>query len=297
MSLRAQLLLPVLAATVSMAAVQLIVQGAIGRAYVHAMVADGWGAAHLSAWVLQGLAVALTLGVGCAVGTIIDRVASQTERALTQATQAQAVAEADRTALLAALGHDFRTPLHGVMGSLELLDDDLSPEDRQALMDAATESSLRLASLIEDLLDGTPSGEGPSVTPANPSSTTTIVDPRHAALWVTVEGSPVGALLAPFDLPLTPCTGLIAAQATLQEHAFELVIAEVAGRDLDGVGALRDIADERGRLTAFVAIARPQDRDAALAAGWDDVLVHGERLPADVVACLERWNPGQALAS
>ena len=61
-----------------------------------------------------------------------------------------------RTALLAAVSHDLRTPLTGIRSAAETLrahDDELSSEDRAALLEALVGSTVRLTALVSDLLD------------------------------------------------------------------------------------------------------------------------------------------------
>ena len=61
-----------------------------------------------------------------------------------------------RTALLAAVSHDLRTPLTGIRSAAETLrahDDQLTPEDRTALHDAIVQSTARLTTMVSDLLD------------------------------------------------------------------------------------------------------------------------------------------------
>jgi two-component system sensor histidine kinase KdpD len=61
-----------------------------------------------------------------------------------------------RTALLAAVSHDLRTPLTGIRSAAETLrahDDALSSEDRAALLGALVGSTVRLTALVSDLLD------------------------------------------------------------------------------------------------------------------------------------------------
>jgi two-component system sensor histidine kinase KdpD len=61
-----------------------------------------------------------------------------------------------RTALLAAVSHDLRTPLAGIRSAAETLrthDDLLSPGDRAALLDAVVQATARLTSMVSDLLD------------------------------------------------------------------------------------------------------------------------------------------------
>jgi two-component system sensor histidine kinase KdpD len=61
-----------------------------------------------------------------------------------------------RTALLAAVSHDLRTPLAGIRSAAETLrahDDLLAPEDRTALLEAIVHSTARLTTMVSDLLD------------------------------------------------------------------------------------------------------------------------------------------------
>ena len=74
------------------------------------------------------------------------------------AAEAAPIAEANkmRTALLAAVGHDLRTPLaaaKAAVSSMLSLDVQLSDSDRHELLSAADESLDRLAALVENLLD------------------------------------------------------------------------------------------------------------------------------------------------
>ncbi|MET7331123.1 DUF4118 domain-containing protein [Nonomuraea sp. NPDC005650] len=85
-------------------------------------------------------------------------VALRQERLEAEAEQAKPLAEADkmRTALLAAVSHDLRTPLAAAKASVESLrspDIDWSPQDRDELLDTAHESLARLDRLVENLLD------------------------------------------------------------------------------------------------------------------------------------------------
>ena len=61
-----------------------------------------------------------------------------------------------RTALLAAVGHDLRTPLAGVKAAVTSLrqdDVDWSPVEREALLETIEQSTDRLQGLVENLLD------------------------------------------------------------------------------------------------------------------------------------------------
>ncbi|WP_394768129.1 ATP-binding protein [Lacisediminihabitans sp.] len=95
---------------------------------------------------------------------ILDAFVSQIEAALVQnelrtaARGIRPLEEADRlrTALLAAVGHDLRTPLSSAtaaVSSLRSTDVDWSDRDRDELLATAEESLHRLADLVNDLLD------------------------------------------------------------------------------------------------------------------------------------------------
>jgi K+-sensing histidine kinase KdpD len=77
-----------------------------------------------------------------------------------QADEARRLAELDRTraALLAAVGHDLRTPLAGVkagVSSLRQSDVEWTPEERAELLATVEESADRLDELVTNLLDAT----------------------------------------------------------------------------------------------------------------------------------------------
>jgi two-component system sensor histidine kinase KdpD len=84
---------------------------------------------------------------------VLDR-----DRLATRAADAVRLRESDavRTALLAAVSHDLRTPLAGIKASISTLRDpeiELAQEDLRALLDNAADSADRLDALLENLLD------------------------------------------------------------------------------------------------------------------------------------------------
>ncbi|MBR7826023.1 sensor histidine kinase KdpD [Actinospica sp. MGRD01-02] len=84
--------------------------------------------------------------------------AMERRRLAREAASAQSLAAADkmRTALLAAVSHDLRTPLAAAKASISTLRDpelEVSPGDRAELLEAAEESLDRLTRLVENLLD------------------------------------------------------------------------------------------------------------------------------------------------
>jgi K+-sensing histidine kinase KdpD len=81
----------------------------------------------------------------------------QAERLAAQAAHARELAEVDRlrAALLAAVGHDLRTPLAGIKAGASSLRDpdlDLDPTQQRELLDTIEESADRMTDLVENLL-------------------------------------------------------------------------------------------------------------------------------------------------
>jgi two-component system sensor histidine kinase KdpD len=81
----------------------------------------------------------------------------QAERLAAQAARARELAEIDkvRSALLAAVGHDLRTPLAGIKASVSSLRDpdiDLPPPAQTELLETIEVSADRMADLVENLL-------------------------------------------------------------------------------------------------------------------------------------------------
>jgi len=104
-----------------------------------------WGGALLPVGLLEAYAAQ--------AAAALDR-----ERLRGQAAQAEALAEGNRmrTALLAAVSHDLRTPLASVkagVSSLRQTDVQLSPADRAELLATVEEAADRLDGLIGNLLD------------------------------------------------------------------------------------------------------------------------------------------------
>jgi len=92
-------------------------------------------------------------GVAAQVAAALDR-----DRLRTQAAQAEALAEGNRmrTALLAAVSHDLRTPLASIKASVSTLrqtDVEWTEADEQALLATIEQSADRLDALIGNLLD------------------------------------------------------------------------------------------------------------------------------------------------
>jgi two-component system sensor histidine kinase KdpD len=107
------------------------------------------------------LALVLFVAVAVTVSSVVHLAARRSALAsglAAEAARAQGLAEANRirTALLAAVGHDLRTPLASVKASVSTLrqtDVTWSPEDQMELLATIEEGADRLNALISNLLD------------------------------------------------------------------------------------------------------------------------------------------------
>lgn len=140
---------------------------------------------------------------------LLDGFAAQAAAALdrdrlrTQAAQAEALAEGNRmrTALLAAVSHDLRTPLASIKASISTLRQtgvELAAEDEAALLATTEESADRLNDLIGNLLDMSRLAAGslePFLRPASIDEVAPLA--RHDA-----ESSENVRLVVPDELPL-----------------------------------------------------------------------------------------------
>jgi len=107
------------------------------------------------------LALVLFVVVATAIGTVVHLAARRSQlatRLATEAVMAQGLVEGNRirTALLAAVGHDLRTPLASVKASVSSLrqtDVTWSADDQRELLATIEEGADRLNALISNLLD------------------------------------------------------------------------------------------------------------------------------------------------
>jgi two-component system sensor histidine kinase KdpD len=104
------------------------------------------------------LALVVFVVVAMLVSSAVDLAARRTRQRDRAAAEARILAEANRvrTALLAAVGHDLRTPLAAAKASVSSMrsaDIELGPADRRDLLATADESLDRLTALVGNLLD------------------------------------------------------------------------------------------------------------------------------------------------
>ncbi len=143
---------------------------------------------------------------------LLDGFAAQAAAALdrdrlrTQAAQAEALAEGNRmrTALLAAVSHDLRTPLASIKASVSTVrqdDVELTKDDEASLLATIEQSADRLNGLIGNLLDMSRLSTGslePFLRPASIDEVAPLAHPEPAG-----HDTPVSVqLIVPDDLPL-----------------------------------------------------------------------------------------------
>jgi len=137
--------------------------------------------------------------------SVLERLAAAAARAyetqhLVRLTDRLTEADRVRSALLASVGHDLRTPLAGLKAAVSGLrqdDIDWSPQERADLLATIEESTDRLTALIADVLDATRIQVGAVTARPEPVAVDEV-----AAL--AVLDAPVGAVAMniPDDLPL-----------------------------------------------------------------------------------------------
>jgi K+-sensing histidine kinase KdpD len=120
-----------------------------------------------------------------------------------QAREAEGLAAVDRqrTALLAAVGHDLRTPLAGIkasVGTLRQTDVDWPAADREALLATIEEAADRLDGIVTNLLDASRLEAGALTVHAEPVALDQVVN----AAVLAVPGAEHARIDVPEDLPL-----------------------------------------------------------------------------------------------
>src|SRR5215471_12901660 len=167
------------------------------------------GDAELQAHARADLVLVLAGQTRPVTNRLLDGLAAQAAAALdrdrlrTQAAQAEALAEGNRmrTALLAAVSHDLRTPLASIKASISTLRQagvELAAEDEAALLAPTEESADRLNELIGNLLDMSRLATGslePFLRPASIDEVAPLA--KHEA-----ESSENVRLVVPDELPL-----------------------------------------------------------------------------------------------
>ena len=129
-----------------------------------------------------------------------------------------AAVDRQRTALLAAVGHDLRTPISGIKASVGTLTQqglELSDEDRSELLASIRDSSDRLDGLVGNLLDASRLQAGGVVVSAQATALDEVV---ARAVLATPGAGPRVQVEVPDDLPL-----VLADPGLLERVFFNLI--------------------------------------------------------------------------
>ncbi len=134
------------------------------------------------------------------LGRLID-VATERERIAEQAAESEAArrAESARTAVLHAISHDLRSPLTAITTAASALrTEELTDAERGELIDVVDGEGVRLAKLVDDLLDLSKIEAGA----VRPRSDWCDLHDVVASAAAHLEGSPSIEFALPADLPL-----------------------------------------------------------------------------------------------
>lgn len=158
----------------------------------------------------------LTFLIMLVVILLTNRLTIQWRRSTAEAGRVQIKAEKEATinALLSSVSHDLRTPLTSIAGAASTLliqDKNLSPENRQRLLETINDESARLNRLVENILQITKIESGNIHVHKQGQSLEEIIgsalnrlDPLLADRQITTE--------IPEDLPLVPLDDLLIEQ-------------------------------------------------------------------------------------
>jgi K+-sensing histidine kinase KdpD len=168
----------------------------------------------------------------------------EAQRLTEAAARAEQLAEIDRlrTAILAAVGHDLRTPLAGIKASassLRAADVAFSPEDSDELLATIEESTDRLSDLVENLLAMSRLQAGVLSVQSRPLALDEVV----ARALLHSRDSQAVEVAVPDDLPL------VQADPGLLERVVANLLSNAVQAAPGGLVALRaDAADSQVRL-------------------------------------------------
>ncbi|GAA3705403.1 hypothetical protein GCM10022377_18930 [Zhihengliuella alba] len=190
-----------------------------------------------------------------------------------------------RTALLAAVSHDLRTPLAGIkaaVSSLRMEDVQFSPEDTRDLLQTVEESADQLTERIEDLLDMSRIQAGELVVHRVPLE----VDDLVAAAIHSVDGDTAARRRIRVEVPAEcpPVLGdhglLVRVLANLLENALKYSRAEDDVVVLADVGEVRIVDRGPGvpreqREQIFRPFQRLGDHDATVGVGLGLAVARG----------------------
>ncbi len=179
--------------------------------------------------------------------------ALERDRLAIVAAEVEPIRAADRmrTALLAAVSHDLRTPLAAALasvGSLRSPDVEFSPEDRAELLDLAGESLVRLTRLVDNLLDMSRLQAGALTLHLTPTHLEDVL-PRAVDSLADPD-----APVRPLDLDTTPA---VLADPPLLERVLANVITNALRHNAPGAPVLVAASHHQGRVEVRVVDRGP----------------------------------------
>ena len=200
-----------------------------------------------------------------------SRVAERTAD-LERSLRATRMASEAKEAFLADLGHELATPLHAVLGLLELIDQDELPGDDRARLEQAMISARQLADLLFGLVEL--AGAEGSATPDEFETTTpTVWLDRLVEPW-TRRAAAAGQLLVPVcNAPTRPVT---APWARLRE-VVDLLLDNAVTHARPGTVRVELGIDRSGELVCAVVDSGPGLDEHQLAAATEPFVRFGER--------------------
>ena len=168
-----------------------------------------------------------------------------------QAEHADELARADRarSALLAVVGHDLRTPLAAIRlaaGTLQEAADQLSPQDRAALVETIVGYERSLTDLVTNLLDMSRLEAGRLLVSRAPTALDAVVAEATTSVATEVVAADL-AIDVPEDLPLVDADAALLARVVANlvsnavRHAQGAVTCRAAVRGEDDGGAAVDL--------------------------------------------------------
>jgi signal transduction histidine kinase/CheY-like chemotaxis protein len=146
--------------------------------------------------------------------------------------EAEAAAEAKQT-FLDNITHELRTPLHGVLGTMELLGQELTGPDQRELAEAATRSARNLVDMVEDLLELTQVSGGSLILEARPVDLGSLLQEAVVAARARPEAR---GIRIDFEAPPERPTRVLADRARLRRVVDELLgnaVRHAGGDDIE----------------------------------------------------------------
>ena len=186
----------------------------------------------------------------------------ETQRLAREAARAEQLAETDRvrSALLAAVGHDLRTPIAGIktaVSGLRQADVTWQPEEEDELLETIEESADRLASLVDNLL-----------------------------AMSRIQAGALSVQLQPVSIDEVVSRALISLKATAVELDIPEDLPPVLGDEVLLERVIANLVDNARRFTPPDGAVRITAREATPGAGRRQVVQvrvidHGPGIPAE----------------